>query len=195
MHGKNYKNSTMVSSFCALSIKHRHTFWLYILWMTTPDCDSSPMCYHTMCATETAQILKLNWTVFYSSVASVIKLVSVDNLPESKVNRINTLNTIRFFSSFFFRPCHVTYEMWDLSPLTRDWTQGLRQWELGVLTTGLPGNSPQILSLEKVSRKSLYHAKLSMVMIYWDQATKILNTQKWQTQWRLTKRAYKWHPL
>ena len=38
---------------------------------------------------------------------------------------------------FVFWPCNL----WDLSSLTRDWTQGLRQWELRVLTTRPPGNS------------------------------------------------------
>ena len=32
--------------------------------------------------------------------------------------------------------------IWDLSSLTRDGIWGLLRWNHGVLTTGLPGNSP-----------------------------------------------------
>ena len=42
---------------------------------------------------------------------------------------------------FFLRGGRITWDLWDFSSLTRDWTQGPQQWVCGVLTTRPPGNS------------------------------------------------------
>ena len=95
--------------------------------------------------------LNSNWKVFYTAAASVIKLVSVDNLPESKVfSSISILYTTRFF--FFSGHC-VKYEI--LGPRPGIKLLGPQAVRARSPKTGLPRNSPQILSLEKNSRKNL----------------------------------------
>ena len=45
-----------------------------------------------------------------------------------------------YFKGFFFFFLVVPCGLWDLSPLTRDWTQAT-EWKPGILTTRPPGNS------------------------------------------------------